>query len=85
MEQNQETLTPHVIHYTVDGEPQETRERELTPRQIIVNAGLNPEERYLVKIEGRHQESYKDRMDEPIRLHEKVKFVTVFTGPVPVA
>ena len=75
----------HVIQYTVDGEPQETTERELTPRQIILNARLNPDERYLVKIEGRQQVSYKDKMDDPVRIHEREKFVTVFTGPVPVS
>lgn len=76
---------PHVIHYTVDGEAQETTSRELTPRQIITNAGLNPEERYLVEVKGRHQESFQNRMDEPIHMHEDQKFVTVFTGPVPVS
>lgn len=85
MSTNMETAAAHVIHYTVDGEAQETTERELTPRQIIINAGLNPDERYLVKIDGRHQVSYKDNMNDPIRIHEKEKFVTVFTGPVPVA
>ena len=75
----------HVIHYTVDGEPQQTTEHQLTPRQIIANAGLNPAERYLVEIRGNHQVPYKDKMDDPIKLHENQKFVTVFTGPVPVA
>ena len=85
---NTETTTtagPHVINYTVDGEPQQSTERKLTPRQIITKAGLNPEERYLVEIQGKHQVSYKDKMDEPISLHENQKFVTVFIGPVPVA
>ena len=85
METKAPTTAAHIIHYTVDGEPQQTMERELTPRQILTSAGLNPAERYLVRIEGKHQESYKDRMDEPIHLHENEKFVTVFTGPVQVA
>ena len=75
----------HGIDYTVDGEPQTTLERSLTPRQIITKAGLNPDERYLVQIQGRHQESYQNSPDEPIRLHEHEVFVTVFTGPVPVS
>jgi hypothetical protein len=76
---------PRAIHYTVDGEPQKTTERTLTPRQIIIAAGLNPTERYLVEIKGKHQESYKDAMDAPIHMHEGQKFVTVFTGPTQVA
>lgn len=76
---------PKTIHYELDGEPQETSERTLTARQIIINAGLDPSERYLVEIQGRHQKSYKDAMDEPIHMHEGQKFVTVFTGPTQVA
>ena len=76
---------PKKIDYTVDGEPQQTTERTLTPRQIIINAGLDPSERYLVEIQGKQQKSYKDAMDEPIHMHEKQTFVTVFSGPTPVA
>ena len=83
--QPSERPLPKTIHYTVDGEPQETTERTLTPRQIIIAAGLNPSERYLVEIKGKHQVSYKDAMDTPIHMHENQKFVTVFTGPTPVA
>lgn len=75
----------HVIHYTVDGEPQETTEQQLTPRQIITNAGLNPDERYLVEIKGRGQISYQGKMDEPISMHEHQTFITVSTGPTPVS
>jgi hypothetical protein len=76
---------PRTIHYSVDGEPQETNEKTLTPRQIITDAGLDPNERYLVEIQGKHQKSYKDVMNEPIHMHEGQKFVTVFTGPTQVA
>lgn len=85
MEESVTSVKPHLIHYTVDGEPQETTSHELTPRQIIKNAGLNPDERYLVEVKGHHQESLKDKMDVPIHMHEHQKFVTVFTGPVPVS
>jgi pyruvate/2-oxoglutarate dehydrogenase complex dihydrolipoamide dehydrogenase (E3) component len=90
MEQHSEGLhsegeAQRPIHYTVDGEPQESMDRTLTPRQIIIAAGLNPTERYLVEIKGKHQDSYKDKMDTPIHMHEGQKFVTVFTGPTEVA
>jgi len=51
----------------------------------LIRAGLKSEERYLVQIEGRHQESYQNRMDEVIHMHEHQKFVSVFVGPVPVS
>ncbi|HXG60636.1 MAG TPA: hypothetical protein VNO22_04640 [Planctomycetota bacterium] len=74
-----------VFDYTVDGEPQETSSHQLTPRQIVKNAGLDPEQRYLIEIRGKDQTSYKDKMDEPIQIHEKQKFITAFIGPVPVS
>ena len=76
---------PHVIHYTVADEPQTTSERTLTPRQIMANAGINPDENYLVEIKGRERKSYKDHPNDPIHMHEGQKFVVVFVGPVPVS
>jgi hypothetical protein len=73
------------INYTVDGEPQETTQHELTPRQILVNAELDPTQRYLIEIQGDHQVSFKDKMDTPIHLHEKEKFISAFNGPTPVS
>lgn len=75
----------HVIHYTVNDEPQETTEHELTPRQIMTKAGIKPDENYLVEIKGRTRDSFQDRPDELIHMHEHQKFVTVFTGAVPVS
>lgn len=74
-----------IIQYTVDGDPQTTREHKLTPRQILANAGLNPAERYLIEIKGKHQESFQTRMDEPIPMHDGEKFISAFIGPVPVS
>jgi hypothetical protein len=77
---------PHVIHYTVGDEPQTTTERTLTPRQIMTNAGANPEENYLVEIRGKEPRvSYKDRPDVSIHMHEGQKFIVVFVGTVPVS
>ncbi len=53
------TPTAQTFTYTVDGEPQTTAEHQLTVRQILVNAGLNPETRYLIQIEGNHQVPYE--------------------------
>ena len=78
----------HVIHYTLDDEPQETTEMVLTPRQIMENAKpapIDPSTHYLVQIEGQHQVSYKDKPDEPIHMHEKMRFVSISTGPTPVS
>jgi hypothetical protein len=75
----------HVICYTVDGERQETRKHILTPRQILTDAGIDPASYYLVQLRGHERESYKDRPDEPIHLHEHEKFVSVYMASTPVS
>ena len=73
------------FHYTVDDEPQQTTEHELTPTLILTNAQLAPATHYLVQIEGKNQKSYKDEPNTPIHMHEHMVFVSVFTGPTPVS
>lgn len=75
-----------VIHFTVDGEPFETAQREMTPNEIIRRfAERDPATNYLVQIQGHHQVSYKDKGDEPINMHEGMKFQVISTGPTPVS
>lgn len=73
------------IEYKVDGEAQFTTEREMTPRQILVNAGIDPENYYLDLVKGGRTESYKDCMDKSIRMHPGIEFISVYTGPSPVS
>jgi hypothetical protein len=75
----------HVIRFSVDDEPVETTEHTLTPRQILTLAGIDSDNHYLVRIEGRSQHSYKDAPDTPIEVHEGEKFISVATGPTPVS
>jgi hypothetical protein len=71
--------------YSVDDEPQSTDEHTLTARQILQNAGIDPQNNYLVQVEGQHQESFKDKPDAVIHMHQHMKFVSVFNGPTPVS
>ena len=73
------------IEYFVDDEEQSTVEKVLTPLQILQKAEIDPENNYLVQLEGNHQESYEDKMEEPIHMHEKMKFISVYTGETPVS
>ncbi|MBZ0317913.1 MAG: hypothetical protein K8L91_15940 [Anaerolineae bacterium] len=73
------------FHFTVDDEPFSTNEHTLTPTQILQIAGIDPTVHYLVEIHGHNQESYKDKPNEPIHMHQHAKFVSVFTGPTPVS
>jgi hypothetical protein len=77
---------PNAIDYTVDGEPQQTTERTLTPRQILSSAGIDPQTHYLVEVRSEHDHvSYEGRPDEPIHVHPNQRFVSVSTGPTPVS
>ena len=73
------------FEYTVDDEPQTTTEHTLTPNQILQKAGIDSGAHYLVEIEGQHQESYQNKPDEPIHMHQHMKFISVFNGPTTVS
>ena len=72
----------HVIHYAVDGVPQETTKATLTVREILEHAGLDPANHYLVELQGSHQIDLKN-LNQEIHIHEKEEFISVFTGPTP--
>lgn len=74
-----------VFHYTVDDEPQTTPEHVRTATQILQQDGIDPATHYLVQIKGKDQESYQGRAEEPIHMHEHMRFVSVSTGPTPVS
>lgn len=77
---------PHVIHFTLDGEPCTTDRPKMTPNDILYEFGhLDPQKYYLVQIEGNHKESYLDKGTEPIHVHEHAKFISVRIGPTPVS
>jgi hypothetical protein len=70
---------------TVDGESVEIPRKGVTPRAILLAAGLDPEQRYLIEKKGNNTISYRDKLDEPISVHENQVFLTGVLGPVPVA
>lgn len=77
---------PHVIHYRVDDEPQETTKHIMTPTEIMGKAKVDPKTHYLIRLIGeKTQESYKDRPDAKIHMHEGMRFITASLGPTPVS
>lgn len=79
------TTQSHEFEYTVDDESQSTTELALTPVQILEQAGIDPANHYLIEIRGDTQKSYEDEPDTEIHMHEKMKFISVSTGPTPVS
>jgi hypothetical protein len=76
----------HEIEFKVDDETLETDDRELTPRQILELAHLDPAEHYLVLVKGgKPDTSYETTPDTPIHLHPGIEFASVFTGPTHVS
>ncbi|WP_329441426.1 hypothetical protein OG906_08540 [Streptomyces sp. NBC_01426] len=71
------------VTITVDNEPVTGVPRHTTPNAILQLAEIDPATHYLVKIAGRHQESFQGRGGEPITVHEREKFVSLSTGPTP--
>lgn len=82
------TKPTEVFHYFVDGEPETTDKKELTPNQILEAAGITPvKDYYLMKINADgSQQSFADSADTPLKMVcPAVKFVSVFRGETPVS
>lgn len=71
--------------YRLDGEEYESPEKKITPNQMLINAGLNTAEYYVVEVEGKKHHSYEGEGDKIINLKKENDFITVFTGPVTVS
>lgn len=77
-----------VFHYFLDGEPETTDQKELTPNQILTLGGVAPvKDYYLVRINADgSQEKFDKSPDTPLKMVcPAVKFVSVFRGETPVS
>lgn len=81
------TKPPEIFFYDLDGEPETTDLKEMSPNQILVAGGVDPNTHYLVQINGDgSQTSYKDKGDQPIKMKcPRVKYISVLNGPTPVS
>jgi len=80
MDQAAERGRDKVVHYSVNGEPQETRKHKLSGREILENAGFKPGEDYILTRNKGHKEIGFDD-EEPIA--EGEAFTAKFRGPTP--
>lgn len=69
----------------IDGESFEIPKKRMTANEILALGEISPNEHYLVEIKGKYQDSFEDKGDEEIHLHEGAKFISVFVGPTPVS
>ncbi|RFZ92945.1 hypothetical protein D0C36_16280 [Mucilaginibacter conchicola] len=72
------TKGPDVFNYEVDGEPETTDHKDLTPLRIMELKGADPANHYLIQLlHGREQVSYAYCPDEPIIMDCRgMKFIT---------
>lgn len=74
---------PKTITISLDGEELQLLDRDTTPNEILAAADLDLATHYLVRIQGKEQESYQGRGDEAIKVHNNQKFISLSTGPTP--
>lgn len=75
----------HFIHYELDGEPESTIAKVLTPTQILSDAGFDPKTNYLEQVTDHKLISYKDDPNVEIEMKNGLRFLTKPIGPMPVS
>jgi hypothetical protein len=85
METTPKDKKPKTVTITIDGEEFEVEGREHTARELLQLADIDPATTYLIELRGNQQIPYRDKPDEAIRLHNKMRFVSADIGSAPVA
>lgn len=75
----------HPITYFLDGDLKTTIEKSLTPNQILSGAGIDSATHYLKWITGDSQHTSQGKGDESFQIHEGMKFVSIYNGPMTVS
>ncbi|MEO0790692.1 MAG: multiubiquitin domain-containing protein, partial [Bacteroidota bacterium] len=73
------------ITYEFDDEVVSSYECFVTPAQLLLENGYDPEKFYLKKIEGRKEINYKRDKDAPLSLRNGDKFISFKEAATPVA
>lgn len=73
--------TKKVTTYFVNGERQETDEKELKVKAILANAGFDPTSEWVLSRDEPPEE-FKDQ-DELVHIHQDERFTATRSGPTP--
>lgn len=82
--ENDEREHKRIVNFTVDGEDEETNEKQLTAAQILGLVGLDPETNYLVEVSPKNR-SFRGEPTKEIEMKEGMVFKTKPIGPMPVS
>jgi biopolymer transport protein ExbD len=75
---------PKDIDIEIDGETYPVDGREHTVRELLVLSGSDPDTTYLIELRG-DEEIKHENVDEVLKIHRHMRFVTGDRGPAPVA
>lgn len=79
-------MKPKKIEIEIDGELFEIDDREMTVAELLALAELSATESYLIELRGQSNEQVKhENVDEVIRLHPHLRFISGDRAPAPVA
>jgi hypothetical protein len=69
-----------VIAYFVNGETQESKEKELTAKQILKHAGFEPPRDFTL---SRDSDEHEFKNDDEVKLHKDERFTATRVAPTP--
>jgi hypothetical protein len=75
------TKPAKTITIIIDGDEYEVEDRETTVGDLLRLVGLDPAQTYLILQKGQGQEENLEDAEQPIKLHNKEKFLTGDRGP----
>lgn len=82
--QNGSTGQPEVT-FTIDGVSYSSDERQMTAAELLALAGVDAAEHDLARVVGRGQVEQRFGDSDVVQLTPGAVFVSIFTGPTPVA
>lgn len=72
------------VTFTIDGVPYTLQDRHQTAASLLTLAGSDPAEDDLARVEG-HGQQHRLADTEPVEVTPGARFVTIYTGSLPVA
>lgn len=76
---------PPQVTFTIDGVEYTVEERRQTAAALLALAGLDPADHDVAKVVGQGQVEQRLRDGDTVQLTPGAAFVSIFTGPTPVA
>ena len=73
------------VTFTIDGVEFSLAERKQTAKALLAMAGLDPTDHDLARVTGQGEVEHRFHDEDEIQLVPKGRYISIFTGPTPVA